>query len=103
MFEPPPPPVSRREDGVLNSIFYGCGWQVRPLKKKDAANFWHLGSLPGTASLLVRRGDGISYAVLFNQRSENLKLGDSAIDPALYAAADSVKKWPKENLFPKWK
>jgi N-acyl-D-amino-acid deacylase len=103
MFAPPPAPVSRREDGVLNSVYYGCGWQVRPLKKKGAANFWHLGSLPGTASMLVRRGDGISYAVLFNQRSENLKLGDSAIDPALYAAADSVKRWPQDNLFPKWK
>ena len=103
MFAPPPAPVSRREDGVLNSVFYGCGWQVRPQPKTGRINFWHLGSLPGTASLLVRRGDGISYAVLFNQRSESLKLGDSAIDPALYAAADSVRKWPKENLFPKWK
>lgn len=103
MFAPPPAPVSRREDGVLNSVFYGCGWQVRPLPKSGRTNFWHNGSLPGTASLLVRRGDGISYAVLFNQRSENLKLGDSAIDPALYTAADSVKRWPKEDLFPKWK
>ena len=103
MFTPPPAPVSRREDGVLNSVFYGCGWQVRPKNKTGRINFWHNGSLPGTASMLVRRGDGISYAVLFNQRSENLKLGDSAIDPALYAAADSVKKWPEEDLFPKWK
>ena len=103
MFTPPPAPVSRREDGELNSVFYGCGWHVRPKNKSGGVNFWHNGSLPGTASLLVRRGDGISYAVLFNQRSENLKLGDSAIDPALYAAADSVKKWPKENMFQKWK
>ena len=103
MFNPPPAPVSRREDGELNSVFYGCGWQVRPKTKTGRINFWHLGSLPGTASLLVRRGDGISYAVLFNQRSENLKLGDSAIDPALAAAADSVKKWPEEDLFAKWK
>ena len=103
MFNPPPAPVSRREDGVLNSIFYGCGWQVRPTTKTGRINFWHNGSLPGTATFLARRGDGISYAVLFNQRSENLKLGDSAIDPALAAAADSVKKWPEEDLFPKWK
>jgi len=103
MFSPPPAPVSRREDGVLNSVFYGCGWQVRPRTKTGRINFWHNGSLPGTASMLVRRGDGISYAVLFNQRSENLKLGDSAIDSALYAAADSVKRWPEENLFQKWK
>ena len=103
MLQPPPAPVARREDGVLDSVFYACGWHVRPIKKDGRANFWHNGSLPGTSSLLVRRWDGINYAVLFNQRSENLKLGDSAIDPALYASADSVKEWPKEDLFPKWK
>ena len=103
MLQPPPAPVARREDGVLDSVFYACGWHVRPIKKDGRANFWPNGSLPGTSSLLVRRWDGINYAVLFNQRSENLKLGDSAIDPALYASADSVKEWPKEDLFPKWK
>ena len=92
--------MSRREDGELNCVFHGCGWQVRPQKKRDTANLWHNGSLPGTAAHLVRRADGISYAVLFNQRSENLKLGDSAIDPALYSAADSVKRWPEVDLFP---
>ena len=59
MFNPPPAPVSRREDGELNSVFYGCGWQVRPLKKKDAANFWHLGSLPdqaGSATAVTLEG-----------------------------------------------
>jgi len=50
----------------------------------------------------VRRGDGISYAVVFNQRSENLKPGDSAIDLALYQAADAVQPWPAEDLFPRW-
>ena len=103
MFSAPPAPVSRGEDGVLRSAYYGCGWQVRPLTKTARLNFWHSGSLPGTASLLVRRGDGISFAILFNQRSENLKLGDGAIDPALNVAANTVRKWPAGDLFPKWK
>ena len=67
-----------------------------------AANFWHTGSLPGTSTLLVRRWDGLSWAVLFNQRSEDKNLPDSAIDPALHRAADAVKEWPAEDLFPQY-
>ena len=57
------------------------------------------GSLPGTASLLVRRWDGLSWAVLFNQRSEDDKLPDTAIDPALHRAAQAVGEWPAHDLF----
>jgi N-acyl-D-amino-acid deacylase len=87
MSAPPPPPAWRKPDGTLDDAFYGCGWMVRPVGKEGKANYWHAGSLPGTASLLVRRHDGLSWAVLFNQRSENKDLPDSAIDPALHRAA----------------
>jgi hypothetical protein len=43
--------------------------------------------------LLVRRWDGLCWAVLFNQRSEDKKRPDSAIDPALHRAADAVTVW----------
>ena len=99
MHAPPPPPVSRRKDGALEPAYYGCGWSVRPVAKEGKASSWHTGSLPGTYALLVRRWDGLSWAVLFNQRSENKKLPDSAIDPALHRAADAVTEWPAEDLF----
>jgi hypothetical protein len=67
--------------------------------KDGKANYWHTGSLPGTYTLLVRRHDGVSWAVLFNQRSEDDKLPDSDIDPALHRAADAVRQWPKFDLF----
>ena len=67
--------------------------------KAGRANYWHNGSLPGTSSLLVRRSDGLSWAALFNQRSEDEKLPDSEIDGALHRAADAVKEWPKVDLF----
>ncbi len=97
---PPPPPVSRNDDGTLKPAFYACGWMVRPVGKDGRFNAWHAGSLPGGHSLLVRRWDGLSWAVLFNQRSSDFQIRDAAIDPALHRAAAAVREWPAEDLFP---
>jgi len=99
MHAPPESPVSQNDDGSLKDHYYGCGWLVRPVGKEGGANYWHTGSLPGTSTLLVRRSDGISWVVLFNQRSDDDKLPDSDIDPALHRAADAVRQWPKFDLF----
>ncbi len=99
----PPPPVSRNEDGSLKDTFYNCGWSARPVgRPAQGANYWHTGSLPGTRTLLVRRWDGLAWAVLFNTRQEIPGLPDSAIDPAMHQAAAAVKEWPKEDLFAKF-
>jgi CubicO group peptidase (beta-lactamase class C family) len=102
LYEPPAPPVNRKQDGSLTSVYYACGWDVRPLGTAGQANYWHNGSLPGTFTMLVRRGDGLAWAVLFNQRSEDSKLSDNAIDAALHRAAAAVAEWPKENLFDRY-
>jgi N-acyl-D-amino-acid deacylase len=94
MFSPPPPPMPQGRER-----FYGCGWNVRKAGAHDAINTWHNGSLAGTATLLVRRWDGLSWAVLFNQRSGDNKLPDGAIDSALHRAADKVTSWPDHDLF----
>lgn len=99
MYAPPEPPAWRDDAGKLADAFYGCGWMVRPHAASGRANYWHSGSLPGTATLLVRRWDGLSWAVLFNQRSEDSKLPDGAIDPAMHRAAAAVKEWPTHDLF----
>ena len=99
LVEPPAPPASRRPNGALGNAFYGCGWMVRRLGGDGQANYWHNGSLPGTSTLLVRRFDGLSWAVLFNQRSNDPKKPDGAIDPALHRAANAVTEWPGYNLF----
>ncbi|MGA2864407.1 MAG: serine hydrolase domain-containing protein [Verrucomicrobiota bacterium] len=98
-YEPPAPPVSRKADGSLADYYYGCGWNVRPVGNQGRANYWHNGSLPGTFTLLVRRFDGLSWAALFNQRSESSRLPDGAIDSALHRAADAVAEWPADDLF----
>ncbi len=43
---------------------YGFGWGVN-----TAGNWWHMGSLPGTASILASTSGGWSWAVLVNTRS----------------------------------
>ncbi len=101
LYAPPPAPVSRKPDGSLNDSYYACGWSVRPIGKNGKANYWHNGSLPGTSTLLVRRADGLSWAALFNQRSEDKTLSDGAIDSALHRAAAAVAEWPAHNLFEK--
>lgn len=100
MYEPPPAPVSRNEDGSLKPTYYGLGWQVR-LKSgaSGRASYSHTGSLPGTRTMLLRRSDGVSWAVLFNQRQNIPDLPDSAIEAALHRAADAVTDWPKQDLF----
>jgi N-acyl-D-amino-acid deacylase len=101
MYEPPAAPVSRKADGTLNDFWYGCGWMVRPMEG-GKANYWHNGSLPGTYTLLVRRGDGVSFAALFNQRSNDWQKGDAEIDSLLHRAVNEMKRWPTEDLFGKW-
>lgn len=101
LYEPPAPPVGHKPDGTLADHFYGCGWDVRPTKN-GKANYWHNGSLPGTFTMLVRRWDGLSWAVLFNQRSEGLKVGDGPIDGAMHRAADAVEQWPADDLFARY-
>lgn len=102
MYAPPPAPAARKPDGSLADRFYACGWDVRTNGPKGRTDYTHNGSLPGTFTLLMRRSDGLSWAVLFNQRSSDPKLPDLAISPALHKAADSITDWPAEDLFSKW-
>ena len=45
---------------------YALGWNVNQYN-----NWWHMGSLPGSASILVRTEQGYNWAVLLNKRSED--------------------------------
>jgi CubicO group peptidase (beta-lactamase class C family) len=89
--------------GKLLDAYYGCGWEVRPVAKTMKANTWHMGLIAGTSTLLVRRFDGLNWAVLFNTDA-NAKSEEPAslIDGPMHEAADSVKKWPDIDLFEKF-
>ena len=99
MFDPPAAPVSRKSDGSVEDVFYGLGFSVRSLGD-GRMNQWHTGSLPGTSTLLVRRHDGMAWAVMFNSRKScGGKNPASAIDPLVHGAVDSVTEWPEGDAF----
>ena len=76
--------------------YYGCGWHVRLARGGLLA--WHSGSLPGTHTLLVRRYDGLTWAVMFDQRDDPSGERYRDIDGALHDAADDVETWPAGDL-----
>jgi N-acyl-D-amino-acid deacylase len=50
------------------SNYYALGWFVRP--EGSGFHRWHGGSLPGTTAILYRRPNGLTWAALFNTRSD---------------------------------
>ena len=99
-------------DGLPPAEYYGCGWHVRP-GAAGAATEWqvrvgaagavtltHAGLISGTSALLVRRSDGLNWAVLFNTgRDPEGHVLALEIDPLVHAAADQVREWPDVDLF----
>ena len=86
--------MTARPPGVWegSSGHYGMGWAVRP-----AQDEWsHGGSLPGTATLLVRTGTGLAWAAAFNARKSGF---DSQLDTKLREAIAGVTTWPEHDLF----
>jgi len=93
MFSRPPGLPGYTTDGKPKPSYYALGWSVRPAG--SGLTTWHNGLVPGTASLLVRRHDGLTWAVLFNiDTSPDGKYLGTLIDPLLHQAASQVKTWP---------
>jgi CubicO group peptidase (beta-lactamase class C family) len=94
MFARPPGLAGLTKNGKPRATYYACGWSVRPVGKKGHST-WHPGALDGTGTLLVRRADGVNWAVLFNKRHDQKgKALTAEIEPLLHAAADQVTRWP---------
>ena len=97
-----PPGEAGMDKGKPAVVFYGCGWSVREVGG-GKINTWHTGLLDGTSTLLVRRADRLTWAVLFNAsedpQGKNLA---NQIDPLVHQAADQVKRWPDKDLFPEF-
>ena len=96
MVTKPDEPVSKK----YHTSWYGCGWRVRQVGPDRKFNIWHDGALDGTSSLLVRRSDGLAWAVLFNTDfSTNERRLSQLIDPLLHITARSIDKLPEHDLF----
>jgi N-acyl-D-amino-acid deacylase len=95
MWARPEGAAGKNKQGEPADHFYGCGWMVRPVGDRGECNAWHTGYIAGSEALLVRRWDGLVWAVLFNTAGDrgNESLA-GRIDPLLHKAAAEVKEWP---------
>ncbi|HJT86726.1 MAG TPA: serine hydrolase, partial [Bryobacteraceae bacterium] len=87
-------------DWAQSSYWYGFGLLVRPAG--NTVNWWHSGSLDGTATYQVRTANGFDWVVFFNSRpgtaaGQNSLFGD--IDAGLWNAYQQVSRWPAGDQF----
>ncbi|HEY6257304.1 MAG TPA: serine hydrolase domain-containing protein [Xanthobacteraceae bacterium] len=66
---------------------YAKGWQVN-----KANNWWHTGSLPGTATIVVRTHSGFCWAAFTNTRRSDSAL-DGDLDKLIWTMVEQVKAW----------
>jgi N-acyl-D-amino-acid deacylase len=99
MWSRPTGSAGQEADGSPKAAYYGCGWMVRPVGNAGKLNAWHTGRIAGTETLLVRRWDGLTWAVLFNTAfNPDGKSLSGLIDPLVHQAADRVKVWPDDQF-----
>jgi len=61
--------------------------------------WWRTGSFPGTAGMMKRQSDGISWVVLFNSSAWNGPEIYSYINNMMYRVISQFKPWPDYDLF----
>ncbi len=105
MFERPSPlTVDSKEVREVDSqkrssaVFYSLGWNNRQLPS-GKMNHWHVGSLPGTTTIVIKRHDGINMVALINSRMSLVEKStqetvSADVDRLLHRLADSIENWP---------
>jgi D-alanyl-D-alanine carboxypeptidase len=73
-----------------NTPHYASGWSVN-----EHDNWWHMGSLPGTASVIVRAHQNMCWAVLVNTRSQD-KAFLSDLDALTWKVIRGVQTGPSQ-------
>jgi CubicO group peptidase (beta-lactamase class C family) len=66
---------------------YAKGWAVN-----SVPNWWHVGSLPGTTSIIVRTASGFCWAALANSRETKADTG-GALDSMMWDMVKQVRNW----------
>ena len=73
---------------------YACGISVNQYNI-----WWHMGSLPGTTSGIVRNGNKeLNWAFLYNTRDESGNI-NAAADNLVWNVLPSITSWPDFDLF----
>lgn len=80
--------VSKMTTGSPANPGYAMGWAVNPYH-----NWWHSGSLPGTASEIIRSHQGFTWSMLCNTRTDSSFFND--LDGLLWKAVNNPQTpWP---------
>lgn len=95
----PPGFAGSDAEGKPKESYYTLGWFSRD-QANGKANYWHTGSLDGSATILIRRNDGRNLVALLNSRaSPSAEHLGRAIDKLLHRAANAVETWPTADRF----
>ena len=70
------------------TLTYARGWAVN-----DVPNWWHAGSLPGTATIMVRTASGFCWAALTNTRRNGQPDMGLALDNMVWDMVRKVGAW----------
>jgi CubicO group peptidase (beta-lactamase class C family) len=77
----------------VRNVNYAKGWAVN-----SNNSWWHTGSLPGSATEIVRTAGGLTWSILFNLRNdESAFVGD--VDNLIWNATSGVTSWPEGDQF----
>jgi N-acyl-D-amino-acid deacylase len=84
-----------RPDAMNAPVYYSMGWLIR--QASNGVEWRHNGSIVGSRSLLVRRADGVAWAVVFNSEPPDGFLAE--LDQGISQTIAGVKEWPVHDLF----
>lgn len=86
--------INTMTTGSSANATYAMGWMVN-----SQNNWWHTGSLPGTATMMARSSTGYSWAILTNTRSMDANFGGEMDQLIWRAINNSTTQWPSQDLF----
>jgi CubicO group peptidase (beta-lactamase class C family) len=75
--------------------FAPVGWKATILN----GTWWRTGSFPGSAGMMKRQSDGVSWVVLFNSSAWNGPEIYSYINNMMYRVLSQIKPTPEDDLF----
>lgn len=85
-------------NGVDLSSYYAYGWHIDSTVPHGRSE-WHDGLFSGTSAFIMRRADGVVWAVIFNtDNDDNKQIPSEVIAPEINRLADSIVKWPSRTF-----
>jgi len=88
-----PASLARMTTPSAANAYYAQAWAVNPYD-----NWWHTGSLDGSASEWVRTSGGFAWAILMNSRADGGDAFFSALDQLGWTCVGAATGWPAYDL-----